>query len=164
MRLRALVLSACLLALTGCGLYGEKGFTGKNALPGPRFIEDVDDECQEINEDLDAETAALLAAAPEADDDAEDAIGDLRDGIDELVEELPDHYGPEALEQARDGYVKVLEAADEDLDAARDALKDDDGDAFRARIAAVKASLRGAEETLRAAGFTVCGTPRPEED
>lgn len=146
----------------GCGLYGEGGFTGKDPLPAPRFIEDVDGVCEEINENLDDESEVLLRSEVPDDDATEGAISDYRDAIDELVDELPNHYGPEALEQQRDGYIEVLERADDLLGEAKDALKDGD-DAFRELLSAVTETLAQGEKALRAADFTVCGTPRPAD-
>ena len=145
----------------GCGLYGEGGFSGKNPLPAPRFIEDVDAACEDVNENLDEETALLVRPEPPADDATEDAFGDYRDGIDELVEELADHYGPEELEQQRDAYIDVLEQADDQLKDARDALKDEDEKEFREHLSTAMASLTDGEEGMREAGFKVCGIPRP---
>ena len=160
------VLRAALLGLTvllaGCGLYGEKGFSGKNRLPADRFIEDVDAACADTNEELDDDTGSLLQPDPPADGDTKDAIRDYRDALDDLAEELPEHYGPEDLEQQRDTYVDVLEQVDGQLKDARDALDDDDA-AFRKRLAGAIKSLDDAEKSMRAEGFGVCGRPHPEE-
>jgi hypothetical protein len=162
LRIRRYGLVVLVVLPVGCGLYGEGGFSGKNPLPAPRFIENVDEACEDVNETLDDETASLRPEAP-ADDATDDAIGDLRDGIDELVEELPDHYGPEELEQQRDTYVEVLEQADDELKDARDALKDEDDKAFRQHLATAMEALTGGEKSMRTAGFRVCGVPRPAE-
>lgn len=147
----------------GCGLYGEGGFSGKDPLSAPRFIEDVDEVCDEINTSIDDESAVLLRRDAPADDATDDAIGDYRDAIDELVDELPDHYGPEDLEQQRDAYIDALEQADDALDEAGDALDDGDEDALREHLTAATERLAQVERAMRTAGFTVCGVPRPTD-
>lgn len=159
--LRLAVIGLTML-LAGCGLYGEKGFSGKNRLPADRFIEDVDAACGDTNEDLDDDTASLLQADPPANADMKDAIRGYRDALDDLAEELAEHYGPEDLEQQRDTYVDVLERVDDQLKDARDALDDDDTVTFRKRVADAIKALDDAEKSMRAAGFGVCGRPHPE--
>lgn len=161
MRLQRLWIVALVVLPVSCGLYGEQGFSGKNPLPAPRFVEDVDAACGDVNEELDEETAALFGSDPPADEATDDAVGDLRDGIDELMQELPDHFGPDELEQLRDDYIDVLEQADDQLDGAGDALDDGDDETFRQRLGVALASLTDAEKRMRAAGFEVCGVPRP---
>lgn len=161
LRLRRYGLLVLLVLPAGCGLYGEGGFSGKNPLPAPRFIENVDDACADVNQSLDDETEVLLRDEVPADDEAEDAVRDYRDAVDELVEELPEHYGPEELEQQRDAYVGVLEEVDEQLQDAREALEDGDEEAFRQGLSSAMERLAAAEKTLRTAGFEVCGVPRP---
>ena len=163
LRIRRYGLVVLFVLPAGCGLYGEGGFSGKNPLPAPRFIEDVDKACADINENLDDEVAVLLRREVPADDATEDAIGDYRDAIDELVEELPEHYGPDDLEEQRDAYVDVLEQADKQLNDAGDALDDDDEGAFREHLSTATEALTGGEEAMRTAGFKVCGVPRPAE-
>ena len=150
-----------IVLLASCGLYGEKGFSGRNPLSVPRFIEEVDASCTDANEALDDDAGSVLGANPAADEAAEDAIASFRDAIDELTQELPEHNGSSELEERRDSYVDILEDVDEQLGDARDALEDEDEEAFRRHLAAAVASLEDAEEDMRAAGFKVCGTPRP---
>jgi hypothetical protein len=147
--------------LASCGLYGEKGFTGNNPLSAPRFIEEVDALCVDANEALDDDAALVLRADPPADEATDDGIASFRDAIDELTEDLSEHNGPEELEQHRDSYVDVLENVDDQLHDAQDSLEDEDDKAFREHLAAAVGLLEDAEQNMRAAGFEVCGTPRP---
>lgn len=160
-RFRFLGVAPLLVLVAGCGLYGEKGFSGQNPLSAPRFIEEVDATCTEVNEELDEDAALILGADPAADDETRDAISSLRDGIDDLTQDLPEHNGPDDLEQQRDDYVDVLERVDDALKEARDAIGDEDERAFRERLGIAVDSLEGVEEDMRSAGFEVCGVPRP---
>ena len=161
LRLRCLGLVALVGLLASCGLYGEKGFSGNNPLSARRFIEEADASCADAYEELDDDAALVLRDNPPADEATDDGIDSFLDAIDELVQELPEHNGPEDLEEHRDSYVDFLETVDDQLNDARDALEDEDEEAFRQHLAAAVGSLEDTETSMRAAGFKVCGTPRP---
>lgn len=155
---------ACLLVVASCGAYGERGFSGNNPLTSARFVEEVDDMCREVNDDLPDEVWALYPPRELETTDGHDAVRDLQDGIDDLVEDLEAENGPDDLEALRDEYVEVLEEVDALLDEAADAIDDEDPAATVSVLDAGFALLAEIEQRFRLAGFDVCGIPRPVPD
>ena len=160
-RYRAPVALVLLVFLTaGCGLYGEGGFFDNGTLTRERFIEEADERCAELNDDLDVGVRELLSVGAVG-SRAGDVADELHDGIEELVRDLDELKGPAKIQAVRDDLTDALDAAATALGDVRQALDDGDRTAADEHLATVRQHFAAADQATSTIGLQVCGAPEP---